>query len=90
MTEAAAVPLERVRPHLDGARFAFVFGSLGTPAFGDESDLELAAGFGRRLEAREVLPADGEIASRSSMSGNISRHSARSRRLRNARQSGDS
>ena len=55
MLEADVDLLERVRPHLEGARFAFVFGSFGTPAFGDESDLDLAVDFGRRLESRERL-----------------------------------
>lgn len=53
--------LERVRPLLEGARFAFVFGSFGTPSFGDESDLDLAVDFGRRLELRERLELAGEL-----------------------------
>lgn len=53
MPDAEAGLLDRVRPLLEGVRFAFVFGSFGTPAFGDESDLDLAVDFGRRLESRE-------------------------------------
>ena len=45
--------LERVGALLEAARFAFVFGSFGTPGFRDESDLDLAADFGRRLESHE-------------------------------------
>ena len=61
MPEADAGLLERVRPHLEGARFAFVFGSFGTPAFGDESDLDLAVDFGRRLESRERFELGGQL-----------------------------
>lgn len=45
--------LERVGALLEAARFAFVFGSFGTPAFGDQSDLDLAVDFGRPLESEE-------------------------------------
>lgn len=45
--------LESVLPLLAAARFAFVFGSFGTPAFGEESDLDLAVDLGRKLASRE-------------------------------------
>jgi len=45
--------LERVGSLLEAARFAFVFGSFGAPGFRDESDLDLAADFGRPLEPQE-------------------------------------
>ena len=61
MPDADAGLLERVRPLLEGARFAFVFGSFGTPAFGDESDLDLAVDFGRRLESRERFELAGQL-----------------------------
>ena len=44
--------LERVRPLLGAVRFAFVFGSFGTPAYRDESDLDHAAEFGRAPSCR--------------------------------------
>jgi predicted nucleotidyltransferase len=45
--------LGRVGTLLEAARFAFVFGSFGTPGFRDESDLDLAVDFGRPLESDE-------------------------------------
>lgn len=61
MSDADAGLLDRVRPLLEGVRFAFVFGSFGTPAFGDESDLDLAVDFGRRLEPRERFDLAGRL-----------------------------
>ena len=53
MASAGTDLLERVGALLEAARFAFVFGSFGTPAFGDQSDLDLAVDFGRPLESEE-------------------------------------
>jgi predicted nucleotidyltransferase len=54
--------LERVRPHLGAARFAFVFGSFGTPSFRDASDLDLAADLGRVLSSRELFDLSSRLA----------------------------
>ena len=51
----SAIDLEYLMPALAGARFAYVFGSYGTPAFGPESDLDVAASFGRALTFDEKL-----------------------------------
>lgn len=50
-----AIDLEHLKPALEGARFAYVFGSYGTPAFGPASDLDVAASFGRVLTFDEKL-----------------------------------
>lgn len=51
-------------PELGGALFAFVFGSYGTPRFGTESDLDLAADFGRKLSAGELLEISSALSRR--------------------------
>lgn len=53
MTSAETDLLERVGTLLEAARFAFVFGSFGTPGFRDQSDLDLAVDFGRSLDSDE-------------------------------------
>ncbi|HYN42018.1 MAG TPA: nucleotidyltransferase domain-containing protein [Thermoanaerobaculia bacterium] len=54
--------LERIRPHMEAARFAFVFGSFGTPVFRDDSDLDLAADFGHPLSSRERFDLSSRLA----------------------------
>lgn len=54
--------LERIRPHLEAVRFAIVFGSFGTPVFRDDSDLDLAADFGRPLSSRERFDLSRRLA----------------------------
>jgi predicted nucleotidyltransferase len=55
--------LDRLRGELAGARFAYVFGSIVTGAFGDESDVDVAVDFGEpltptgRIELAAVLAA---------------------------------
>lgn len=49
---------------LPGARFAFVFGSWGTPRFRAESDVDIAADFGRRLPAQELLDLAQRLSAR--------------------------
>ena len=61
---ASAEPdlLERVGSLLGAARFAFVFGSFGTPGFRDESDLDLAVDFGRPLRPDERFDLASRLA----------------------------
>lgn len=61
MTAAGNDLLERVRPLLGSARFAFVFGSWGTPAFREESDLDLAIDLGHVLSFRERVDLVGAL-----------------------------
>jgi predicted nucleotidyltransferase len=51
----SAIDLEHLKPVLAGARFAYVFGSYGTPAFGPESDVDIAVSFGHALAFDEKL-----------------------------------
>jgi predicted nucleotidyltransferase len=53
--DGSAIDLEHLKPALAGARFAYVFGSYGTPVFGPASDLDIAASFGRALTFDERL-----------------------------------
>jgi predicted nucleotidyltransferase len=45
----------RLAPLLEGARFAYVFGSFGSPYFSEESDLDVAVDFGAALGPEAYL-----------------------------------
>ena len=62
MASAETDLLERVGALLEAARFAFVFGSFGTPAFHDQSDLDIAVDFGRPLEPGERFAFSSRLA----------------------------
>jgi predicted nucleotidyltransferase len=66
MREASALQartvLDRLRRELAGARFAYVFGSILTEAFGDESDVDVAVDFGAPLTATGRLALSGTLA----------------------------
>lgn len=57
-------PLDAARAELVDSSFAFVFGSYGTSRFGPESDLDLAADFGRALSTRELADLSGRLSER--------------------------
>lgn len=54
--------LGRIGTLLEAARFAFVFGSFGTPGFREESDLDLAVDFGRPLASKERFDLASRLA----------------------------
>jgi len=56
-----ADPLARIATALEEAQFAFVFGSYGTPAFGPESDLDVAVQFQQPLSTEEMLSLAGRL-----------------------------
>ncbi len=56
--------LAEALPELEGARFAFVFGSYGTPRFNSKSDLDIAVDFGRSLPPREFLGLASRLSNR--------------------------
>ena len=62
MASADTDLLERVGKLLEAARFAFVFGSFGTPDFRDQSDVDLAVDFGRSLESDERFDLASRLA----------------------------
>ncbi len=64
LSSAELALLEAVASELPQARFAFAFGSFGTPRFGSESDLDVAADFGRRLPSREFLDLSSRLSAR--------------------------
>jgi predicted nucleotidyltransferase len=51
----------RVSAALEGAQFALVFGSFGTPSFGPESDLDVAVSFPRALPAMDLVSLAGRL-----------------------------
>ncbi len=53
--------LARVAAALEGVEFALVFGSYGTPAFGPESDLDIAVQFPGALSGAEFLSLAGRL-----------------------------
>lgn len=55
LPDHAEAVLNRVRKELANARFAYVFGSVLTAAFGDESDLDVAVDTGKPLTPGERL-----------------------------------
>ena len=59
--DGATIDLEALKAPLAGARFAYVFGSYGTPAFGPASDVDVAVSFGR------TLPFDEKLARRAAL-----------------------
>jgi predicted nucleotidyltransferase len=61
IVEADRATLERVSAVLAGAQFAFVFGSYGTPAFGPESDLDIAVQFPKALTGEEFITLAGGL-----------------------------
>ena len=64
MTSGLPDAVARVSAALEGAQFALVFGSFGTPSFGPESDLDVAVSFSRAsrhgpcLAGRPILVAE--------------------------------
>lgn len=62
MASAETDLLERVGKLLEAARFAFVFGSFGTPDFRDQSDVDLAVDFGRSLGSDERFDLASRLA----------------------------
>ena len=61
MTFSLADPVKRVAAALEGAQFALVFGSFGTPSFGPESDLDVAVSFRRALPAMDLIALVGRL-----------------------------
>ena len=61
MTLSLADPVKRVANALEGAQFAFVFGSFGTPGFGPESDLDVAVSFRRALPPMDLVSLAGRL-----------------------------
>src|ERR1035437_9164350 len=55
--------LARVSAALEGAQFALVFGSFGTPSFGPESDLDVAVSFSRALPPIALVSLAGRFSS---------------------------
>jgi predicted nucleotidyltransferase len=53
--------LARVAAALKGVEFALVFGSYGTPAFGPESDLDVAVQFPKALSGEEFISLSGRL-----------------------------
>jgi predicted nucleotidyltransferase len=53
--------LSRIGAALEGAQFAYVFGSFGTPAFGPESDLDVAVQFPKALSGEEFITLAGRL-----------------------------
>jgi len=51
----------RLAPLLEGVRFAYVFGSFGSPYFSQESDLDVAVAFGAPLDAQGFLRLSGAL-----------------------------
>lgn len=51
----------RLVPHLKGIRFAYVFGSFGSPYFSEESDLDVAVDFGAPLDPQAFLRLAGAL-----------------------------
>jgi predicted nucleotidyltransferase len=60
--DRAGQVLEELRQALAGARFAYVFGSILTAAFGDESDVDVAVDFGKPLAPAERLELAATLA----------------------------
>ena len=61
MTSGLPDALARVSAALEGAQFALVFGSFGTPSFGPESDLDIAVSFPRALPAMDLVSLVGRL-----------------------------
>lgn len=61
MTSGLSGALARVSAALEGAQFALVFGSFGTPSFGPESDLDIAVSFPRALPAMDLVSLAGRL-----------------------------
>jgi uncharacterized protein len=53
--------MARVSAALEGAQFALVFGSFGTPSFGPESDLDVAVSFPRALSGMDLVSLAGRL-----------------------------
>lgn len=53
--------LSRIGAALEGAQFAYVFGSFGTPAFGTESDLDVAVQFPKAFSGEEFISLSGRL-----------------------------
>ena len=60
-TQPISILRSRLAPLLKHVRFAYVFGSFGSPYFREESDLDVAVDFGAPLDPEVFLELSGSL-----------------------------